>query len=186
MMDTASRELARLWVNVSVLSAAIQTAASILVILFSRTLSFDDPESRASAALFFLVVAAAITACSSGMIAFLMGHVLGRKLPRFPVRSWIAVNALFGFLYGLVAYIAWSGPKSSDPGTIDMIGRYIVVGMIVNALEGAVQALVLRKAAYGVEIWIASCALAGLSWLLVIPLEAFGSLTGLPAELISS
>ena len=144
-LDAASRELARLWVNVSVLSAAIQTASSILVILFSRTLSFDDPDSRAFAALFFLVVAAGITAAASGVIAFLMGDVLSRKLPGFPMRSWIVVNAAFGFAYGFVSYIAGSVPRGSDPWTVELVGRYLALGIMVNALEGSVQAFILRK-----------------------------------------
>jgi hypothetical protein len=185
MMDAASRDLARLWIDASVLSAAVQTAGSILIVILSRMLPVADPDSRALVAIVFVVMAAVVTAIAAAMVGFVTGHVLSRKLPRFPIRSWIAINALFGFAYGLIMWMAPRAPEANQ-WTIELIGWTLAYAVITNALEGSVQALVLRKAAHGVELWIGSCALAGACWLLVIPLEVYGPETGLPTELIST
>src|SRR5262249_41169522 len=166
-----SRKVARPGSDGIVLSAAVQTAGSTLVIIFSRMLSVAETDSRALAAI-FLVLAGVITAVAHGIYGFLTGQVLERKLPAFPLRSWIAVNALLGLVYGPLIGLGLMASTDSDPNpwtSASLAMQYVVIGAIVNAIEGSVQALILRKVAYGTGTWIAYSALAGVCWLLVIP-----------------
>ena len=170
-MDAETRKLARLWIDAVVLSAAVQTAGSTLVIIVSRVLSIAEAESGALTTI-FLLLAGAITAVAHAIYGLLTGQVLARKLPAFPLRSWIAVNALLGLIYGPLLGLGLVTPTQSDPNpwtSASLAVEYVVIGAIVNAIEGSVQALILRKVAYGTGTWIAYSALAGACWLLVIP-----------------
>jgi hypothetical protein len=63
-------------------------------------------------------------------------------------------------------------PTEPDPypwTSASLAAQYVVIGAIVNAMEGSVQALILRKVAYGAGTWIAYSALTGVCWLLFIP-----------------
>src|SRR5262245_2440896 len=134
-------------------------------------LSVAETESGALTTI-FLLLAGAITAVAHAIYGFLTGEVLARKLPAFPLRSWIAVNALLGLIYGPLLGLGLITPTPSDPNpwtSASLAVEYVVIGAIVNAIEGSVQALILRKVAYGVGTWIAYSALAGACWLLIIP-----------------
>jgi len=170
-VNAASRQLARQWIDATVLSAAVQTAGSTLVIILSRMLSVAETDSRAIVAI-FLLLAGVVTALAHGIYGFLIGQVLERKLPAFPLRSWIAVNAMLGLIYGPLLGLGLMTPTDSDPNpwtTASLAASYVAIGAIVNAMEGSVQALILRKVAYGAGTWIAYSALAGVCWLLIIP-----------------
>lgn len=170
-MDAESRKLARRWIDAIVLSAAVQTAGSTLVIMLSRMLSVAEADSGALTTI-FLLLAGAITAMAHAIYAFLTGQVLERKLPAFPLRSWIAVNALLGLIYGPLLGLALIAPAESEASpwaNPSLAMQYVIIGAIVNAIEGSVQALILRKVAYGAGTWIAYSALAGACWLLIIP-----------------
>jgi hypothetical protein len=170
-VNAASRQLARQWIHAIILSAAVQTAGSTLLIILSRMLSVAETDSRALVAI-FLLLAGVITALAQGIYGFLIGQVLECKLPTFPLRSWIAVNALLGLIFGPLLGLGLMTPTDSDPNpwiTASLAVQYVVIGAIVNALEGSVQALILRKVAYGAGTWIACSALTGVCWLLIIP-----------------
>jgi len=170
-VNAASRQLARRWIDATVLSAAVQTAGSTLVIILSRMLSVAETDSRAIVAI-FLLLAGVVTALAHGIYGFLIGQVLERKLPAFPLRSWTAVNALLGLIYGPLLGLGLMGPTDSEPNpwtAASLAASYVAIGAIVNAMEGSVQAWILRKVAYGAATWIAYSALAGVCWLLIIP-----------------
>ena len=182
-MNAASSQLARKWIDAIVLSAAVQTAGSTLIIILGRMLSVAETDSRALVAI-FLLLAGMITALVHGIYGFLTGQVLERKLPAFPLRSWIAVNALLGLIYGPLLGLGLMTPTDSDPNpwtTPSLAAQYVVFGAIVNAMEGSVQALILRKIAYGAGTWIACSALTGVCWLLIIP-----DIPGIFSELTST
>jgi len=183
VMDAVSRVLARRWIDAIVLSAAIQTAATTLVIILGRMLSAGDSASAVFNAI-FLSLAAVITAVATAFFGFLTGQVFERKLPAFPLRSWIAINVLLGLFYGPLIGLGAMMPTEPDANpwtSASLAAGYLIMGAIVNAVEGSVQALILRKVAYGAGTWIAYCALAGACWLLVIP-----DIAGIPRELTST
>ena len=170
-MNAASHQLARRWIDAIILSAAVQTAGNTLTIIIGRMLSVAETDSRELVAI-FLLLAAVITALAHGIYGFLIGQVLERKLPAFPLRSWIAVNALLGLIYGPLLGLGLTTSTDPDPSPwtkASLAAQYVVIGAIVNAMEGSVQALILRKVAYGAGTWIACSALAGACWLLIIP-----------------
>src|SRR5215470_4843301 len=179
VMDAVSRVLARRWIDAIVLSAAIQTAATTLIIILGRMLSAGDSASAALNAIFL-----SLAAVATAFFGFLTGQVLDRKLPAFPLRSWIAINVLLGLLYGPLIGLGAMTPTESDANpwtSASLAAGYLIMGAIVNAVEGSVQALILRKVAYGAGTWVAYCALAGACWLLVIP-----DIAGIPRELTST
>jgi hypothetical protein len=170
-VNAASHQLARRWIDAIILSAAVQTAGNTLTIIIGRMLSVAETDSRELVAI-FLLLAAVITALAHGIYGFLIGQVLERKLPAFPLRSWIAVNALLGLIYGPLLGLGLTTSTDPDPSPwtkASLATQYVVIGAIVNAMEGSVQALILRKVAYGAGTWIACSALAGVCWLLIIP-----------------
>src|SRR5262249_61585410 len=91
VMDAVSRVLARRWIDAIVLSAAIQTAATTLVIILGRMLSAGDSASAVFNAI-FLSLAAVITAVSPPVFRVHHRHVGRRQLPVLSPRRATALH----------------------------------------------------------------------------------------------
>jgi hypothetical protein len=95
------------------------------------------------------------------------GAVLQRKLPSFPPLTWQALHVLMGFGVGIVIALlelqAGSAPRENPtPSSILSVAiGAAMIGAFIGAGAGALQALVLRKAAREVGDWIRWSALAG-------------------------
>jgi hypothetical protein len=93
--------------------------------------------------------------------------VLQRKLPSFPPLTWQALHILMGFGVGIVVASlelqAGSAPRENlTPSSILSVAvGGTMIGAFMGAAAGALQALVLRKAAREVGDWIRWSALAG-------------------------
>ena len=169
-MDAGSRELARLWIKANVLSAAADTAGYAVIVLVNRTLWVSDPDFGALFATGFLSFAGTIKAVTTAVFGYLTGHVFAHRFPAFPVRTWVAVNTVFGLLYGPFMYADLVLAKPDEPATwtAELVVAMAVLGISVNALVGCVQAWVLRQTAHGMGTWIGFSALSGLCWLLSV------------------
>jgi hypothetical protein len=95
------------------------------------------------------------------------GAVLHRLLPSFPPLTWQALHILMGLGVGLVvALLQLEGDSASrenlGPSSIlNVAVGGMMLGAFMGAAAGALQALVLRKAAREVGDWIRWSALAG-------------------------
>jgi hypothetical protein len=181
------RKLARLWIYAIVLSAAADAAASVLIVGLSRMLAVSDSESGPLVTTIFLALAGAIAAATTALFGFLTGRVLDCALPAFPIRAWIAVHALIGLFYGSVGSIPLTSPEEPQTWTPELIRFYaigaVVAAIIVGLLLGAIQALVLRRTARGLRLWIACSALAGTFYVLRVPVDIYGPQTGIANDL---
>jgi MFS family permease len=188
-VDAGSREHARLWIISNVLSAAANAVAGLIVLVLSRMLSVGDPDSGTLTTTIFLSLTGLFTALGLALFGFLTGRVLRRKLPAFPMRSWVAFHGVLGLVLGPIASFPLTMPEESDsePLTADMTALLaiaaIIVGVILGAAMGSAQALILRKAARGLGAWIGYSALAGMCLLAGVPVVAYGPQTGRASEL---
>jgi hypothetical protein len=95
------------------------------------------------------------------------GAVLQRKLPGFPPLTWQALHILMGLGVGVVVASlelqADSAPRENlTPSSILSVAMAgMMIGAVMGAGAGVLQALVLRKAAREVGDWIRWSALAG-------------------------
>ncbi len=103
--------------------------------------------------------------------AELTGPVLREKLPGFSRREWIAAHLAIAAFFAFIAGVDQFDPASAEAastvapqGQIDWslsLLLVLVVGPILGAVIGGLQALVLRPAARGALYWTAGFAIAG-------------------------
>src|SRR5947209_7130844 len=171
-----ARELTRLWVSAIALAGATDTASGMAMVILGRLLSIQDPEPGALAALVFLLAGGLSSAIAAGVYALLTGQVLHRKLVYFPETRWIIMNALFGLAFGLFTYSQWLVPsaEASDAELSPASAlSLMLVALFFMSLQGTVQALVLRRVAYGAGLWFACSVATALAWLLVLPVYVY-------------
>src|SRR5262245_24220246 len=122
------------------------------------------------------------------IFGLLTGRVLDRKLPVFPMRSWIAAHAILGFVYGSILFVV-SAPSDAPPTAYDSawyVAGGAALGLMVGLLIGGIQAFVLRRAARGSVLWVGYSALAGLSSVITFPVEFYGPQAGTAHDLIAN
>ena len=124
------------------------------------------------------------------VFAWLSGGVLSRKLPVFPMQTWILLHVAAGFALGVLISPAATIPEELDPEPleIELIALVtvaaMVVGAVLGALFGSLQALVLRTAARGLGTWIGFSALAGTALAIVVLATYLGPDAGLMKEVV--
>jgi len=187
-VDEESKKLARLWIHAIVLAAVAETAAAAFIPLLSRTTWAGGSDFEALFRTGFLALAGVIGAMALAIFGLLTGRVLDRKLPAFPMRSWIAAHAILGCVYGLILFVASAPPD--DPPTASDSAWYVAggaaLGLMVGLLIGGIQAFVLRRAARGSVLWVGYSALAGLSSVITFPVEFYGPQAGTAHDLIAN
>jgi len=177
------REFAPPWMKAIALGAVVDAAAGAVMLFVTRALSIGEPDTGALNSTIFVVTGASIYAAEWAVFGYLTGGVLGRRLPDLPMRSWIAINALLGFLFGLIAYTLTVIPADYIRWTAGWIVALTVWFVGLGAFQGSVQAAILHKVAQHSRAWIVCSALTGLSWFLAIPADFFAPERGIDRDL---
>lgn len=155
------------WIRANVAAAAVTFVLGIATFALRQILGLPDPNAGTAART--LQAAAEIVAAATGFAVYgaRTGAVLHRKLPDFPPLTWNALHILMGCAVGAVVAFFGLGaepaPRESlAPSSILGIGvSAMMIGAFMGAAAGAMQALVLRKAAREVGDWVRWSALAG-------------------------
>jgi hypothetical protein len=189
--DAPEPSLAYRWVKANVYSALFNVVTGFIVLGLGRALSVRDPATSAVTISIFVVLSGLITAVTLAVFARLTGGVLRRKLPLFPMQTWLVLHVVVGCIFGMAVAPAATVPDEVDPEPLDT-GTVLVfaiasvpIGMLLGAVFGSLQALVLRKAARGLAAWIAFSALAGTMLGVVMLVVALGPQTGFANDIVS-
>jgi hypothetical protein len=154
------------WIRANAVAALVSFILGVATFGLRQMLGLPDPEAGAFARA--LQGMAEVFAAIAGFAVYGMrtGTVLRRKLPSFPPLTWQALHILMGLGVGIVVALleleADSAPRENLTSSIfSMAVGGMMLGAFMGAGAGALQALVLRKAAREVGDWIRWSALAG-------------------------
>jgi hypothetical protein len=179
------------WIKANAIGAAINIAVTFVAFLIGQALGVSEKDASAVLQTGFVVVAAAALTFGLFVLGYLSGVVLRTKLPAFPMRNWLAFYVVLGAIFGSVSAYAWLTPElPTDPEPVEtavVLGLALgaaIVGVVISAAVGFLQALILRPAAVGLGRWVACCALAGLLFALIVPAVLYGPQSGFAQELV--
>ena len=165
--DLAQHELGADWIRANVAAAAATFVLGLATFGLRQMLGLPDPNAAAFAKGLLAVAEVLAAATGFAIYAARTGAVLARKLPDFPPLTWSALHILIGCGVGAtVAFIELNAePGARESVAMSSILRIAIGGMMIGAVIGAatggLQALVLRKAVREVGEWIRWSALAG-------------------------
>ena len=161
------------WVKNNILSAIVSGGVSLAVFGVRQATGGVDADAGLVVAAIHSVAAIIFWAFAGIANGVLTGVVLQRIVPLLPVWTWIALQAAMAVILGVgsEANRAISPGPATSADEISM-GATLLLGFIAGAIIGAVigglEALVLRKAAFGTGSWIAwSAAAYAIAWSLV-------------------
>ena len=185
-----SGSIARQWVVANIVAA---TAGAVLALpqpSLRTALGVDvtDPPLASTAA--FIAAEAGTAALEMALFAWLTGMVLRRIVPALSQSRWLAIHVAIGIVGGLVSGFSTIGPDSDEPYAWDdtrvvilAVFFFAIVGALLGAAIGGLQAAVLRQAAEGTRMWVAmSAAAVCMLALLVLATLPFMSTPPAPAE----
>jgi hypothetical protein len=155
------------WIRANAVAALVSFVLGVATFGLRQMLGLPDPEAGAFAR--GMQGLAEVIAAVAGFAVYGVrtGAVLQRKLPRFPPLTWQTLHILMGLGVGIVVASlelqAESAPRE-NPTPSSMLSIAVggmMIGAFMGAAAGALQALILRKAAREVGDWIRWSALAG-------------------------
>ena len=155
------------WIRANVVAALVSFVLGVATFSLRQMLGLPDPEAGAFARA--LQSMAEVFAAIAGFAVYGVrtGLVLQRKLPGFPPLTWQALHVLMGLGVGVVVALLElevdSAPRENLTlsSILNVAAGGTMLGAFMGAGAGALQALVLRKAAREVGDWIRWSALAG-------------------------
>jgi hypothetical protein len=188
------RDIGREWIKANVLGGIGYAAATSAGNLFIWWLDIETGYSTYTALAVVGPISAVAQSFGLVLLGYLTGAVLRRKLPMFPMRSWLVLHGLFGALLGFVVATAFSeeGSELNAQGFDNLIVLAVgvviagIFGALISGTLGALQALVLRNAAQGLRPWIAYSALAGITLIIMAPTLIYGPASGLAREVLEA
>jgi hypothetical protein len=151
--------LAARWIRANAYAAIASVVASLLIFGLKRLLGIDAKSSAAMTAV-FLVVAASIYGMAGAAWGLYTGAVLQRITPLLPAHGWIWLHAAFAAVALLLSELMTLAPtgevvaETKPMALADIATFALALGGTVGALTGAVEALLLQKAARGLATWI--------------------------------
>ena len=155
------------WIRANAAAAVASFVLGIATFGVRQMLGLPDPDAGVVAKSMLAVAEVLAAAIGFAIYAARTGAVLQRKLPNFPPLTWNVLHILIGCTVGaIVAYFelgADSAPREPDSAASILriaIGG-VMLGAVIGAAAGGMQALVLRKAAHEVGDWIRWSALSG-------------------------
>ena len=161
-------DIARRWLVANAISLIVSAGLTVISILMSKILVIEGDGATVAAKACYVAIETVIRALDYAVYALLTGNVLSSVIPALPRHAWLAVNTAMGLVFGLCLGLYALLPSGNEPvdrsGMAEMIFWflfYVVTGAFFVAVGGILQALVLRRAAYGARAWVAFSALAG-------------------------
>jgi hypothetical protein len=156
----ATPSIAAYWVKNSILAAVISVAVSLCVYGVRHATGAADADAGFGAIVIFYATATILWAFSGSADGLLTGAVLQRVVPLLPARIWIGLHASIAVVVGVGSerafVISSDGPKGADDvSTGEMLLVGFILGAVIGAVIGGLQALVLRKVAFGTGAWMA-------------------------------
>jgi hypothetical protein len=164
-VDTSpAPSIAAAWVKNNVLAAAVSVVASLVIYSVRYATGVADASAGFAAVAILFIVAIVLSAFAGIAYGVLTGAVLQRIVPMLPVKSWIALNAgmavVAAVLSEILLILLSGAPKDDDASLGETLLVGLIMGGILGAAIGGLQAMVLRKAALGVSAWVAWSAVA--------------------------
>jgi hypothetical protein len=170
-IDQSASNVARQWIQANVFSALATAAMEFAVFVLRRAFPASDPDiDQFTAIINFALSPLVLSPLSLVVFALLTGRVLERKLPAFPMRGWVLLHGLIGLAIGgtasfpfdslLEALVKTGSVASTLVSVFPAVG--LGIGITYGAAIGSAEALILRKVAHGLGLWISCSALAGI------------------------
>jgi hypothetical protein len=161
------------WVKNSVLAAAISAVASLAMFGLRHMTGVADADAGFGAAAILWLAAILLWALAGFANGVLTGAVLQRIVPLLPAWNWIALQVAIALLAGIAAAANATATPGDTPHASNLpLGATLLWGFILGGLLGAavggLEALVLRTVALGTSSWIVwSAAAHGLGFSLI-------------------
>jgi len=155
------------WIRANAAAAIVTFVLGIATFALRQMLGLPDANAGATARTLLAVAEVLAAATGFAVYAARTGVVLRRKLPDFPPLTWNALHILMGCAVGaVVAFFELNAEPAAReamaPSSILGVGvSAMMIGAVMGAAAGALQALVLRKAAREIGDWVRWSALAG-------------------------
>ena len=164
------------WVRNNTVAAVVSAVASLAIYGMRQATGVAGADADLAGIAILFAVAIVLSAFAGIAYGVLTGAVLQRIVPMLPVRPWIGVNAGLAVIASVVSEISLifspgTGTSTSTAADDVSMGGILLVALIIGGILGAVigmlQAWVLRKAALGTSAWVI-CSAAGFGVALVI------------------
>jgi hypothetical protein len=166
-MASSPTDLSIDWIRANAVAALVSFILGVATFGLRQMLGLPDPEAGTFARAVLATAEVIVAIAGFAVYGVRTGAVLHRLLPRFPRLTWQALHILMGLGVGVVVAVleleADSAPRENlTPSSIFSIAvGGMMLGAFIGAGGGALQALVLRRAAREVGDWIRWSALAG-------------------------
>jgi hypothetical protein len=147
------------WVRNNVLAAIISAAGSLLFYGLRDATGAVDTDAGFGVIVTVYAAWIGLAIFVGAVNGILSGAVLQRIVPLLPARTWIALQVMIAVVIAIVGGMSVMAPPRDPVGTLDvpmlatLLGG-LILGAIFGAAIGALEALVLRRAAFGTGTWI--------------------------------
>ena len=191
----ARNDVSRRWIKAHVLGGIVLATVPIASDLVIKWTGIKAGHVGMLDLLVLGIVLVAANLLSLLILGYLSGVVLRQKLPLFPLRTWLMLYALFGLFVGLLSAMTWLDEESElnkmglDDFTVLAVGIVAgaILGMLVGATVGGLEAFVLRKTAEGLRTWVLYSVLASLPIAFVtVLMVVYGPLSGFVSEVLGA
>lgn len=161
-------DISRRWIIASVIASVIGIVVGLLDFPVRGWLEAGFAETPFGTTLIYAAFSAVLVAVSLVAYAWFTGMVLLEVAPALPWRQWLALHLAIGVVLGFGLGLIYTAPtgEAEDWGGIGLLEGallaflFVAACMLLGAISGALQAVVLRRAAVGMRVWIAVSAVA--------------------------
>jgi hypothetical protein len=169
--DAHSRpSIAAYWIRNSVLASILASLVSLAIYGMRHATGAVDADAGLGAIAIFYVAVTSLWALWGAASGILTGAVLQRVVPLLPARTWIALHAAIAVTAGVAGEMAISAlsneandaADADDVSTEAMLLAALILGAVIGAVAGGLEALVLRRAALGTPTWVV-CSIAAVA-----------------------
>lgn len=162
-----SSGIARRWIVACMVSQAICLAALTAGAILAQRMQWltHSPEKIA-----LNLAIAAIFALTFG---YLRGKALREALGRFPMRLWCLAAAAVALLFTSpeARFVFDITPWSRMSAILNAISPVVTDGLIYGLVVGGIEALVMRRTAFGLTVWVL---LSGFTWAIAFAIASLG------------
>jgi hypothetical protein len=153
------------WVRNNVLAAIISGVGSLLFYGLRDAIGAVDADVGLGVIVTVYALWIGLAVFVGAVNGVLSGAVLQRILPLLPARTWIALQVLIAVVIAIMTGMSLVGPPKAPaaPQDVPMLATLLgglILGAIFGVAIGALEALVLRRAAFGTGAWITCSSIA--------------------------